>query len=352
MVHARAPARRYRNKPAIIASIVAPCFINLLFGGIFAHAGDVNNERQKASCDSGETLTYTLQGHYGAIAQVMIGGMFGAAQPLLLRFPLDRGLFLREYATSTFGVGPYFVSKTLVELPQQFLNALLTWACFYPIVGLQGNWIIHVSRGMRSRPHERVAHTSTRRAHVLHCSREQVSVFWLAGLSAASTALLVGCLAANAEAASQGAPPIFVLQLLFAGVFIPIDQIPCGLRWIQYIASLKYGINLVMINEFGEHTQVHEGPGRRANAPESAQPRPWTLALTLALALCRTRRIGEWRSARRRTSFWRTTTSSRACGRRTRSSSSDSLSCSASSGWLLSRTRQEASCEAHARRRL
>ena len=61
-----------------------------------------------------------------------------------------------------------------------------------------------------------------------------VLVFWISGLSAASTALLVGCLASNAEAAQQAAPPVFVLQLLFAGVFLPTESIPCGLRWIQY----------------------------------------------------------------------------------------------------------------------
>ena len=41
--------------------------------------------------------------HFGAVTMVAIGGMFGSAQPLLLRFPLDRGIFLREYATSTYG---------------------------------------------------------------------------------------------------------------------------------------------------------------------------------------------------------------------------------------------------------
>lgn len=40
--------------------------------------------------------------------------MFGAAQPLLLKFPLDRGIFLREYATQTYGAAPYFISKSLV----------------------------------------------------------------------------------------------------------------------------------------------------------------------------------------------------------------------------------------------
>ena len=36
---------------------------------------------------------------------------------------------------------------------------------------------------------------------------------------------------------------------------MPTEQIPCGLRWIQYVCSLKYGINLIMINEFGPDTQ-------------------------------------------------------------------------------------------------
>jgi len=151
--------------------------------------------------------------------------MFGAAQPLLLKFPLDRGIFLREYATGSYGAAAYFISKTIVELPQMFLTSVLTWLAFYWIAGLQGPWIYYVI------------------------------YYWLTGLSAASTALVVGCLAANAEVASQAAPPIFVLQLLFAGVFLPVSQVPEGLRWLQYICSLKYGINLLILNEFGEATR-------------------------------------------------------------------------------------------------
>jgi len=203
----------WRNKPGLIASIVAPLLLNAVFACIFEGVGDMSRAE------------YNLQGHFGAVAQVLIGGMFGAAQPLLLRFPLDRGIFLREYATSTYGAAPYFLSKTMVELPQAFVNACLVWLAFYFIAGLQGSWIVHVA------------------------------IFWLAGICAGSTALLVGCLASNPEVAQQSAPPIFVLQLLFAGVFLPVTQIPQALRWIQWIASLKYSINLNILNEFGEATQ-------------------------------------------------------------------------------------------------
>lgn len=102
----------WRDKPSLIASVVAPVMLNLLFAGLFFQNGDTTR------------ADYTLQAHFGAIAQVAIGGMFGAAQPLLLKFPLDRGIFLREYATNTYGATAYFLSKTMVELPQALLPRL------------------------------------------------------------------------------------------------------------------------------------------------------------------------------------------------------------------------------------
>lgn len=59
-------------------------------------------------------------------------------------------------------------------------------------------------------------------------------------MAAASTALLVGCLAANAEVANQAGPALFVPQLLFAGFYIPVSNIPAWFSWMQYICSLKY----------------------------------------------------------------------------------------------------------------
>lgn len=50
----------------------------------------------------------------------------------------------------------------------------------------------------------------------------------------------------------QLSPAIFVPQLLFAGFFIRIQDIPVFLRWAQYLCSLKFAINLALIVEFGE----------------------------------------------------------------------------------------------------
>ena len=84
------------------------------------------------------------------------------------------------------------------------------------------------------------------------------------------------------------APALFVPQLLFAGFFIrtaqvprysshlplPLPrtptpypypypvQIPEWLSWVQYLCGLKYGMNLFILNEFGEGTTEVWGRGR------------------------------------------------------------------------------------------
>jgi len=125
------------------------------------------------------------------------------------------------------GAAPaYVISKAVVELPQAFVNSCLVWVAFYFVAALQGPWIYHVL------------------------------IFWITGMAAGGTAFLVGCLASDPNVAAQLAPPIFVLQLLFAGVFIDTDQIPDAVSWIQYIASLKYGVNLHILTEFGAQTRA------------------------------------------------------------------------------------------------
>ncbi|CAE7029711.1 ABCG11 [Symbiodinium natans] len=89
----------WRDKPGLIASIVVPVILNLFFALIFYQVGDITLD------------DYDPRSHFGGMTQVAIGGMFGAAQPLLLRFPLDRGIFLREYATQTYGSAAYFLSR-------------------------------------------------------------------------------------------------------------------------------------------------------------------------------------------------------------------------------------------------
>mmetsp|Transcript_6575 Transcript_6575/g.17034 ORF Transcript_6575/g.17034 Transcript_6575/m.17034 type:complete len:620 (+) Transcript_6575:22-1881(+) len=215
-----------RDKAGLIATIMAPTLLNLLFALIFFNAGDIHSS------------TYTTNTHFGAITQVAIGGMFGSAQPLLLKFPLEAALFKREYGVGAYSSTTYFLSKTVVELPKSFIVAAITWLVSYWIIGLHGP-IMYFILGL-----------------------------WLMSVAAASTALLLGCVSSNVEVALQASPAIFVPQILFAGFFIKSSQIPEALRWLEYLCSLRYGINLFLVNEFGPETTESWSPAQRLSASD------------------------------------------------------------------------------------
>lgn len=63
---------------------------SLIFGLIFLNAGNRD--------DSNESNFYS---HFGAVTMVLISAMFGPAQSVMLAFPFERPMFLREYATGT-----------------------------------------------------------------------------------------------------------------------------------------------------------------------------------------------------------------------------------------------------------
>ena len=198
-----------RDRAGLVATIAAPCCLNLLFAGIFYQAGDRGRPN------------YQVMTHFGAISQIAIGGMFGAAQPLLLSFPLEAALFKKEYGVGTYTATTYFAAKTAVEVPKSFLVAALTWLVSYWLIALEGSIILYIL------------------------------ALWLMGFAIASTALLLGCLVPNVEVGLQVSPAVLVPQILFAGFFIKSEQIPPFLRWAQYLCSLRYGNNLFALIAFG-----------------------------------------------------------------------------------------------------
>jgi ABC-type multidrug transport system ATPase subunit len=197
-----------RDKASLGARFGVAAVLNLIFACIFYQIGDANAK------------DYDMYSHFGAVMFAAISAMFGSAQPVILLFPSERPLFVREYANGTYSAVPYFWSKLVMELPLSLMTALITFVCCYWLEALQGNFILHVI------------------------------TMWMLGLAAASTALCAGCVASSAKAAVEATPAIFVPQILFAGFFIKITQIPEWIRWAQYVCSLKFAINLHMIIEF------------------------------------------------------------------------------------------------------
>ncbi len=70
------------------------------------------------------------------------------------------------------------------------------------------------------------------------------------GIASCSVAVALGCSVSDVKSVTELAPLLFVPQMLFVGFFIRTSQIPVFLRWAQYLCSLKYAMNLVIMTEF------------------------------------------------------------------------------------------------------
>jgi len=189
---ARELQQNYRDVGALVGRFGITIFLNLLFGLIFAGAGG----RDSAKPDA-------LPSHFGAMVMVTIGSMFGTAQPVMLNFPMERPIFLREYTTGTYSTFAYFISKGVVEVPLAFLQNLVAYALVHPMLDLQGDFL------------------------------SLVGAAWALGIASSSVAVVLGCSVPDVKTVSELAPAVFVPQMLFAGFFVRIDQIPIYLRWVQ-----------------------------------------------------------------------------------------------------------------------
>jgi len=198
----------FRDKASLGGRFGLSIFLNLIFSFIFWQVGKQDDD-------------YSLQSHMGAVTMIGINAMFSCTQPTLLAFPSERPVFLREHASTMYGVLPYFLSKTVVEFFLLVIQITVIWCIDYPAMALTGDFFLNVVATL------------------------------LLGFACSSCGLMLGCVIGNVKTAVEVGPLALVPQILFAGFFIKMSQIPSVLRWLQYICALKWGMNVILINEFG-----------------------------------------------------------------------------------------------------
>jgi len=207
-----------RDKGALIGRFGVTIFLNLLFGLIFLNAGN-QDDNDRTNFNS----------HFGALTMVFIASMFGSAQPVMLLFPFERPMFMREYSTGTYTAINYFISKTFIELPLTLAQSCAQWLLCYFLCGFRGN------------------------------AGYFILASWGVGAASASCATCLGCAVPDVKSVQELAPLLFVPQLLFAGFFIQTDKIPVWLRWAQWLCGIKYGMNLALLNEFNKFLPSCQG---------------------------------------------------------------------------------------------
>ena len=112
------------------------------------------------------------------------------------------------------------MSKLVVEIPLTIVQMLVVWLLVYFMIDLQGSYFQLVAAG-----------------------------FGLA-MTSNSLAMVLGSAISDVKDISELSPLMFVPQMLFAGFFVRLSQIPIFLRWAQYLCGMSYGVKLAFQIEF------------------------------------------------------------------------------------------------------
>ncbi|CAG2161870.1 unnamed protein product [Oppiella nova] len=114
-------------------------------------------------------------------------------------FCLEGPIFLREYKNRLYGVFPYFVSTTFIQLPVITLTGIIFIAVIYYMVGFN----------------------------------PELPVFFTCYFISAINKTMMGALAMFT--------PMVMPMMLFGGLFLNSGNMPGWLSWIQYLSFIHYG---------------------------------------------------------------------------------------------------------------
>lgn len=156
-----------------------------------------------------------------------------AIQNVVLIFPDERPIFLREVNNNMYSASPYFWAKIISELPFSILTpAIFAVIVYYPY-GLNPMFEFFVNF---------------------------VVILILVYNASTGYALLISCSIANKQIAVTLTPVLIIPFMLFAGFFVSQENIPKFLYPFEYLSIYKYGYQALMCNEFDWYIKDKNDP--------------------------------------------------------------------------------------------
>lgn len=153
----------------------------------------------------------------------------------LRSFPKEKAIVANEIATRMYRTLPYFVGKALSELPLvAFYNGIMM-TLLYKLTGLNS------AAGKL---------------------KQFLSLIMMHGLAAESLGLAIGAISPNSDVALALFPAILVLNIIFDGRNISVENTPKYLRWISKIGLMRWGFEGLSLIEFEGLEFDTSGPRR------------------------------------------------------------------------------------------
>jgi ABC-type multidrug transport system permease subunit len=151
---------------------------------------------------------------------------FNAIQNIILIFPDERPVFLREVNNNMYGCSPYFWAKVISEMPFSILTPVVFGIIVYFSVILNPG--------------------------VDHFFLFMISLILIYNASSGYS-LIISASFSDKQLAVTLTPVLIIPFMLFAGFFVSTSSIPYFLKEFEYLSIFKYGYQALMMNQFSNN---------------------------------------------------------------------------------------------------
>ena len=134
---------------------------------------------------------------------------------VLLNYPTERAVLLKEYSGRFYGIVPYYVTKLLAELPFAFFGPVLFISLCYYGINMNNDFVRFL---------------------------EAILVCCLLSLAGQTAGVFLGCIFSDFRQASLVAPMLFYPMMLFSGFYANTENLPIPIIWIENLSIFRYGL--------------------------------------------------------------------------------------------------------------
>ena len=164
-----------------------------------------------------------MQNVRGSLFFITMNIAFNAIQNVILIFPDERPVFLREVNNNMYKPSPYFWAKIFSELPFSVLTPIIFGVIVYYVVGYNPDPT---------------------------CFLMFLLILVLIYNASSGYSLIISASFSDKQLAVTLTPVLIIPFMLFAGFFVSSDNIPVYLKEFEYLSIFKYGYQALMHNNF------------------------------------------------------------------------------------------------------
>lgn len=206
-----------RGKTAILIKIAQQVSLGVIYGGIYTLGND------QAS----------IMDRFGLLSLIVIGATNMATAGTIRSFPKEKAIVSGEMAASMYRTGPYFIAKAISEIPLIISLQAVFGSIIYPLVRLQPGKF-----------------------------KNFLGLSSLHAIAAEAFGLLIGSVSSSSDVALALFPPFIILNIIFDGKNIALENTPKILRWVNKVGLVRWGFTGLALNEFDGLEFSSSGPFR------------------------------------------------------------------------------------------